>query len=68
MEMTALQDAVRERDRTITQLKEQMKYYTAFAENSLSMRSENDLESEVESLEAQLEQAKVGNVLRKSLC
>lgn len=58
MEMVALQDAVKERDRTIQHLKEQMKYYTAFAENSLNMQSEDEIKEEMDSMEAQLAEAK----------
>ena len=36
MELSALQEAIAERDRTIKQLKEQIKYYIAFAENSIN--------------------------------
>ena len=64
--MSALREAVKELDRAVEQLKQQMKYYVAFAENSLQGRAtpitteEEELEKEKKNLEEELTEARVG--------
>lgn len=66
-EVSALREAVKERDRAVEQLKSQMKYYVAFAENSLQGRAtpvtsrEEDMETEKSKMEEELKEARVRN-------
>ncbi len=53
LEISGLQEALNERDRTIGDLKKQMKYYVAFAENSITGHPDEPTKEEVE---AQLNQ------------
>ena len=68
----ALQDAVRDRDRTILQLKEQMKYYVAFAENSINGHPdknavneeiEKEMSEKMEKMTLALEEAQVNGLI-----
>jgi hypothetical protein len=47
LEMTGLQESLKERDRTIADLKKQMKYYVAFAENSITGHPDEPTDEEV---------------------
>ncbi len=64
-QLTAATEAVSERDRTIEQLRQQIKYYVAFAENSLSGRATPPTTREEEAvkqkgeMEVELKEAKV---------
>ena len=46
--LNGLQESVKERDRTIHQLKEQIKYYVAFAEHSVKNRQDLSVTADVE--------------------
>ena len=64
MEVQGLQEVVNERDRTIEDLRKQMKYYVAFAENSITGHPDEPVKEEAEQtishLQDDLEGAKVG--------
>ena len=63
MEVQGLQEVVNERDRTIEDLRKQMKYYVAFAENSITGHPDEPVKDEAEQtishLQDDLEGAKV---------
>ncbi len=63
LELGALRTAVKERDHSIEQLKEQIKYYVAFAENTMKQQQQvqgNGAQAEkVEALIAELKSTKV---------
>ena len=66
LELKGLREAVQERDRSICQLREQIKYYINFAENSIHGHLDGkprnttvEHEEQVEHLVRQLQDAKV---------
>ena len=63
MEVQGLQEVMNERDRTIEDLRKQMKYYVAFAENSITGHPDEPIKDEAEEtishLQDDLEGAKV---------
>ena len=66
--LNGLQESVKERDRTIQQLKEQMKYYVAFAEQSVQNRQDlpvTDDDEDVTASKEKVEQHNVENLLQE---
>ena len=63
IEVQGLQEVVNERDRTIEDLRKQMKYYVAFAENSITGHPDEPIKDEAQEtishLQGELEGAKV---------
>ena len=68
MEVQGLQEVMNERDRTIEDLRKQMKYYVAFAENSITGHPDEPIKDEAEETISHLQDDLEGAKVRKNPC
>ena len=68
MEVQGLQEVMNERDRTIEDLRKQMKYYVTFAENSITGHPDDPVKDEAEETISHLQDDLEGAKVRKNPC